>query len=393
MMRASAFQVRRPRGFTLIELLVVMAIIAVLIALLLPAVQQAREAARRAQCKNNLKQLALGMHNYHETQNTFPMNCWLSIRATTGQIYNGHSWMSQLLPFVEQGTLYDRISFQVGMDSTTNTQPNPPNTSNRTHFSQILNVQLCPSNPTPYEDLVIKTGFIPPNAFQAGIPPAPMTYQGAQGDYSPIAGVRGDYSNFAYSDGDPAATGDRHGALGGWIVTVEEPFASLVSNDEKSRIGDIADGTQSTILFAEQPARNRVWRLGILCNPANPAHLEPPPAANTGRWTAAELTAAITASAAVGGAMWGEALFGGDTWFNGSNYEGGDRLTDAANTTDGGLCTMCTNERGNGIASFHPGGSHVAMADGTVHFLSENIAQRTFARLITREKREVVPTF
>jgi prepilin-type N-terminal cleavage/methylation domain-containing protein len=381
-------KVRRQRGFTLIELLVVMAIIAVLIALLLPAVQQAREAARRSQCKNNLKQLALAMHNYHETYNTFPMNCWLAIRATTGQIYNGHSWMSQILPFVEQGGLQSNISFNVGFDSTTETPPNEAGQSNRKYFTQILNAQICPSDPTPYEELVIRTGTIPPNAFQAGVPPAAMTWHGAQGDYSPIAGVRGDYSNFAYSNGDPPTSGDRHGALSGWIVSVEEPFASMQLNEDKCRIGDIADGTQTTILLAEQPARNRVWRLGIKANPSNPEHFSA-----TGRWTAADGAVAIPTAAAVGGACWGEPLFGGDTWFNGSNYEGGDRATDAASTTDGGLCTMCTNERGNGIASFHPGGSHVAMADGTVHFLSESIAQRTFAYLITREKREVVPTF
>ncbi|MGE3316952.1 MAG: DUF1559 domain-containing protein, partial [Planctomycetaceae bacterium] len=347
MMRESQPKVRRHRGFTLIELLVVMAIIAVLIALLLPAVQQAREAARRSQCKNNLKQLALALHNYHETFNTFPMNCWLAIRATTGSIFNGHSWMTQVLPFAEQGTLFNSINFNNGFDSTVEVPPNPAGTTNQTHFSQILNVQTCPSKATPYEDLVIKTGTIPPNAFAAGIPPAAMTWQGANGDYSPIAGVRGDFSNYAYSNGDPSASGDRSGGMGSWIVAVEPPFEALEENDQKARIGDIIDGTQQTILLAEQPARMHVWRLGIRVNPANTAHVA--------RWPDAAV--AVATQAAVGGGSWGEPLFGGDTWFNGSDYEGG-----TLGVGDGGLCPMCTNERGRGMASFHPGGSHVAMA-------------------------------
>ena len=93
---------RRSKAFTLIELLVVIAIIAVLIALLLPAVQQAREAARRSQCKNNLKQLGLALHNYHETYNTFPF----------GQVItNSFSATSQLLPYLDQAPLYYTIDF------------------------------------------------------------------------------------------------------------------------------------------------------------------------------------------------------------------------------------------------------------------------------------------
>src|SRR5213592_7905 len=102
---------RRPAGFTLIELLVVIAIIAVLVALLLPAVQQAREAARRSQCKNNLKQLGLAFYNYHESFNMFPIN--FAVRGGGGGqaiADTGHSWLTMLLPSVDQAPLYNSIN-------------------------------------------------------------------------------------------------------------------------------------------------------------------------------------------------------------------------------------------------------------------------------------------
>lgn len=93
----------KTRGFTLIELLVVIAIIAVLIALLLPAVQQAREAARRTQCKNNMKQLGLALHNYHDQCNIFPYG----VRNTPTAVYHcRETWMQQVLPMIEQANLY-----------------------------------------------------------------------------------------------------------------------------------------------------------------------------------------------------------------------------------------------------------------------------------------------
>src|SRR5688500_19565009 len=99
----------RSRGFTLIELLVVIAIIAILIALLLPAVQQAREAARRTQCKNNLKQLGLALHNYHDTYNVFPPRQTGSGHINTGRQRMAISGFVSLSPFFEQKPLYDRI--------------------------------------------------------------------------------------------------------------------------------------------------------------------------------------------------------------------------------------------------------------------------------------------
>jgi prepilin-type N-terminal cleavage/methylation domain-containing protein len=98
----------RQRGFTLIELLVVIAIIAVLIALLLPAVQQAREAARRTQCKNNLKQLGLALHNYHDTFNTMPPG---AIQVFGGNNQNEATWVSMILPGLDQAPLYNRANF------------------------------------------------------------------------------------------------------------------------------------------------------------------------------------------------------------------------------------------------------------------------------------------
>lgn len=106
---------RRGRGFTLIELLVVIAIIAILIALLLPAVQQAREAARRTQCKNNLKQLGLALHNYHDVFLCFPFGH----EGTT----KSFSAFSMLLPYLEQGNLYSKIDFDVPVGHANNAAP------------------------------------------------------------------------------------------------------------------------------------------------------------------------------------------------------------------------------------------------------------------------------
>jgi prepilin-type N-terminal cleavage/methylation domain-containing protein/prepilin-type processing-associated H-X9-DG protein len=136
------------RGFTLIELLVVIAIIAVLIALLLPAVQSAREAARRIQCTNNLKQLGLAMHNYHETVNSFPIgvlgirspNLYAKAGDPTGAI-NRRTWAFMVLPYLEQGPLFQSVNFSLPF--------NPPTgAANNTVSETLINVYLCPSDPT-----------------------------------------------------------------------------------------------------------------------------------------------------------------------------------------------------------------------------------------------------
>ena len=129
----------RRRGFTLIELLVVIAIIAVLIALLLPAVQQAREAARRTQCKNNLKQIGLAQHNYHDTFNTLPPG---SIQAfPPGNAQNEATWVSMMLPGIDQSTLYNRANFSSCFGCTV-----APGNPSYEIVSPTISAMICPSD-------------------------------------------------------------------------------------------------------------------------------------------------------------------------------------------------------------------------------------------------------
>ena len=109
---------KKCRGFTLIELLVVIAIIAVLIALLLPAVQAAREAARRAQCVNNLKQIGLALHNYHDAIGAFPMSYAASSRFVDGATDTapGWGWGTMILPQLEQGPLFNAVNFSLAVE-------------------------------------------------------------------------------------------------------------------------------------------------------------------------------------------------------------------------------------------------------------------------------------
>src|SRR5690606_7100672 len=155
------------RGFTLVELLVVIAIIGVMVGLLLPAVQAAREAARRMQCSNNLKQLALGLHNYHGAFNMYPYSVArsgaLSGSATGGavpganEIRNHRGWIS-VLPFLEQQAVYDLADLSLPTSShkrpaCPGTVPNPlpgqPGNRNDEVVSTIINTFLCPSDPNP----------------------------------------------------------------------------------------------------------------------------------------------------------------------------------------------------------------------------------------------------
>lgn len=147
------------QGFTLIELLVVIAIIAILVAILLPAVQQAREAARRSQCRNNMKQLGLALHNYHSTYKTFPSGCFGSNGRFSGGAYaplanawgsewQGHSMLTVLLPYMEEQGLYEQFDFNYGWTNDM-TVTGGLEIQHRTLSRNKIAGFLCPSDISP----------------------------------------------------------------------------------------------------------------------------------------------------------------------------------------------------------------------------------------------------
>jgi len=299
----------RPRGFTLIELLVVIAIIAILIALLLPAVQQAREAARRTQCRNNLKQIGLALHNYHDTHSIFPFG--RSKGPGTGTSTLGHTCLTMLLPGIDQAPLYSLYDFSKGFNVT-------PNFENS---SQVLPAFLCPSN--PQTEGCDWTGATNPR------PGSNPREDSARTHYVPI------------SDSGPGRL-----TAGSIVVTDGNGMFFYMS---RIRMRDVTDGTSNTLAFGEHIGR-------------------------------------------------GPGQFDGVAWHC---YSGGMGTVNGINapwrSSVGGRLPLAHQTWGadsfSGPASYHEGGCHFLLADGSVRFVSENIAQSIVAALSTRAGNEVVGEF
>ena len=313
---------RQSKGFTLIELLVVIAIIAILIALLLPAVQQAREAARRTQCKNNLKQLGLAMHNYHDVHKCFPMGWWDRWSAGYGDVANnGHwGWGTYLLPYMDQAPLYNQL----------NPGDNSPGVAAalvgtlagalddgalRPLLQQGQTGFLCPSD---------TTGPVNANNQIDGVTIATSNYVGNAG--SGTHGFPNNQGGNWRASGTTLNDQNANGVFGRMWVT---------------RIRDITDGTSNSIAIGERSQHvdfNGGQRLckasvvfGMRDNDRN-------------------------------------ALQWGPFVNHGAGKYGLNSTAVGAGGGDGSL-PMCSG----GFASRHEGGAQFLMCDGAVRFVSENI--------------------
>ncbi len=223
----------RRSGFTLIELLVVIAIIAVLIALLLPAIQQAREAARRSQCKNNLKQIGIAVHNFHDTFNGLvPLSMNPTVEGTQDSNYCSAAWSVMILPYLEQSTLYNQINFSQAMDSATNTAVfQTPGAG--------LGVYNCPS----------VHGSAAANFANASNSPgmgAAGAY-GAKGDYAAVVWMGTNNPNYHMAHHGSIA--DQYQALRPAKFLTAGVFANWKPRDT---FANVTDGTSNTLFIGEK---------------------------------------------------------------------------------------------------------------------------------------------
>jgi len=358
------------RGFTLIELLVVIAIIAVLIALLLPAVQAAREAARRSQCINNLKQIGLGLHNYHSVNNSFPLGAALA-PYRPGAAYTWSDWgpSAQLLPFIEQTPIYNNINFSWSCEPYAESTARDSGYSsvagsiNSTAYTTKINVYLCPSDGN--------AGRVNTNSYHASI--GTSTYF-----------INTNGATFNTALGYPTVSGRATTGVFGYQLAYG--------------IADITDGTSNTIAYAEalcgdtsasKPVRANGTGNAPGCSACNILDVTSAGLAKLTIDMQSCATTFLTAYTADDrGNRWGAGIMGFGLFNTVMTPNGGNQWT--FNTCRMGCCAQAQSGHYQPATSNHPGGVNVLLSDGSVKFIKNTISYVTWWALGTRANGEII---
>ena len=343
MMLAVTKHKQRSRGFTLIELLVVIAIIAVLVSLLLPAVQQAREAARRTQCKNNLKQIGLAMHNYHDTFNTFPPGHVSDFHAPPAPFVSPANlassevgcwtWGTMLLPYLEQNNVYNVLT-----PGSQKPQAAAATPAGLAALQTPLAVFRCPSDTGPalnnFDNTLPGHEILAAN-YSRFITDGTNKIAIATSNYMAVSNA-GDSTT-------PAINATQYG-----------PPLGIAFQNSKVGIRDITDGTSNTLCIGE-----RAWKYGTLIAGAGTVYaISASPLANIDQSTSWNIKSAFTNVASL--------------------------------TYDGLNATVNRPHQSRAFNSAHTGGVQFVLCDGSVRFLSQNIDSRKGTVSITPYPADIV---
>lgn len=350
----------RRSAFTLVELLVVIAIIGILVGLLLPAVQAAREAARRMQCSNNLKQLALATHNYESAYKRFPMGA----NSTT------FSPQARILPYIEQANLQNMINFSLPpyLGSGPNTYPNPVFVQ---LFENVVPTFLCPSDPGPTQ-------------YTQTINSVTYRFSGINYMFSNGSGTRTNYDDRYVTDG-------------------------IVYVNSKTGFKDIVDGTSNTVMLSETVRGDGIDETlanGVLPNfpyrrilNGSPGISPSGPATGGYNGSGSGWPSGLVANPDLGPVVAGHNQWRGGAAGSGRGFSwvrglSANVSTNGYNTPNSRLPDISFHGSGfYGPRSMHTGGANIAFADGSVRFLIEGMDAFTCRAIHSINGGEVVGEF